>query len=189
MAQRHSGYSRIKSDLYVTPDSVYQELYKVEPWAKDAWDCCPINADFDFTEIAPLWSGPIRIATNPPFSCAEKIIRHAIALALEPASEGSGGSKIAMLLPHAFDAAKRRIDLWSAPFKIKYVLTDRIRWTNLVQKEAGPSMNHAWYVWDTSYNGPAMMRVIGGRGEDKGLAKISTLPKQKRITEVDKAVS
>ena len=53
-----------------------------------------------------------------------------------------------MLLPHAWDTAKGRVDLWSYPFLTKVVLTQRIRWENLEQKAAGPSMNHAWYVWD-----------------------------------------
>jgi len=28
------------------------------------------------------------------------------------------------------------------------VLTTRIRWVNLPQMEAGPSGNHAWFLWD-----------------------------------------
>lgn len=165
MAQRHSEYPRQDADLYVTPGWVYECLYQVEPWARQAWDCCPINSNVDFLTTSPQWM--VNIATNPPFSIAEKIIRHALAPKVH--------SKIAMLLPHAFDAAKGRVDLWDPPFKIKYTLTSRIRWENLVQKKAGPSMNHAWYVWDLGYDGPPMMGWIGGRREDKKLGAVSAL--------------
>jgi hypothetical protein len=181
MAQRHSEYPRQDADLYITPRWVYDCLYSVEPWAREAWDCCPINASFDFTKVAPVWFYGYDIATNPPFSIAEKIIRHALA-------QESGEGRIAMLLPHAFDAAKGRVDLWGPPFKIKYTLTSRIRWENLVQKKAGPSMNHAWYVWDLDYDGPPMMGWIGGKREDKKLGEISTLPEQGGIAGVDKTL-
>ena len=64
-----------------------------------------------------------------------------------------------MLLPMNFDAAKGRRDLFAEnpAFKAKYVLTKRIRWENLEQKAAGPSSNHAWYVWDRSHSGPPTM--------------------------------
>jgi hypothetical protein len=62
-----------------------------------------------------------------------------------------------MLLPHAFDAAKNRVDLWEQPFKAKYTLTKRIRWDNIEQKKNGPSSNHAWFVWDRDFARPPFM--------------------------------
>jgi hypothetical protein len=60
-----------------------------------------------------------------------------------------------MLLSNQFDTAGGRTDLFAAcrSFKAKYVLTRRIRWANLVQAKAGPSQNHAWYIWDRDYVG------------------------------------
>ena len=139
MAVRNSEYDLTPGQTYVTPQWVWEVLYDHFPHFRDAYECCPANSSFDF-----LQDDTIRkyIATNPPYGReAEKIVRHA--LHLTELAEGS----VAMLLPHAWDCAKGRVDLWSYPFACKIVLTRRIRWENLVQKAAGPSMNHAWYVW------------------------------------------
>lgn len=147
MSQRVSEYARIPGDVYVTPIWVYEALYLVEPWAVDAYDCAPLEPKLDFLEEKREALFCCNIATNPPFSLAEEFCRHAIA----------GAEKVAMLLPHAFDTAKGRTDLWLPPFKAKYVLTKRIRWENLEQKKNGPSTNHAWYVWDSTYDGKPFM--------------------------------
>jgi hypothetical protein len=144
MAERNSEYARQDGDTYVTPKWVYEALYEVEPWANGAFDCAPVNAEFDF--LKHDWMAPT-IATNPPFSLGEEFCRHALCVSL----------KVAMLLPHAFDTAKGRVDLWGEPFKAKYVLTKRIRWENLEQKKNGPSSNHAWYVWDWTYRDKPFM--------------------------------
>jgi hypothetical protein len=129
---------------------VWDALYSVEPWARDAWDCCPVNADFDFLSL-PTPRGYL-IATNPPYGkLAEKIIRHALG------QMRHCNGKVAMLLPHAYDCAKGRVDLFSnLPFQYKWTLTKRIQWDNLVHT-AQPSSNHAWYVWDWKYIGPPRM--------------------------------
>lgn len=141
MAQRHSEYKRMDADAYWTPQWVFDALYSVESFS-EPFDCAPRNADFDF--LAQDWiCPPLEIVTNPPFSKAESFVRHALKLA----------NKVAMLLPLAWDAAKSRRDLFENPrFKAKYVLCQRIRWENLEQKKNGPSSNHAWYVWDNTYN-------------------------------------
>ena len=144
MSQRKSEYTRMAGDLYVTPKWVWEALYNVEPWASKAWDCAPVAADFDFLSMPYRYQD---IASNPPFSLADRFCRHSLGMA----------NRVAMLLPHTFDTAKSRIDLWLRPFKIKYILTDRIRWDNLEQKKNGPSTNHAWYVFDQNYSGPPMM--------------------------------
>ena len=74
----------------------------------DAWDCCPAGAQFDFLKMTKLHGSDI--ATNPPYGkLAEKIIRHALALT-KPAA-----GKVVMLLPHAWDTAKGRVDLFENP--------------------------------------------------------------------------
>lgn len=161
MAERHSGRERMFADTYVTPQWVWDALYSVEPWARDAFDCCPELACFDFLECVPVKGFPA-LATNPPYKIAESIIRHA----LDQTAPAMG--KVAMLLPHAYDTAKGRVDLFNhLPFKCKWTLTKRIRWANLPQSKAGPSMNHAWFVWDWKYIGPPKMGwlpIDGGEG-------------------------
>lgn len=145
MAQRNSGYARIDGDTYVTPKWVFDALLKVEEFPGGWWDCAPVDAEFDFLRVLDTTDQP-NIVTNPPFSLAEKFCRHARYLT------NKNMGKVAMLLPHSFDTAKGRVDLWGPPFKVKYVITDRIRWENLEQKKNGPSTNHAWYVWDWGYS-------------------------------------
>jgi hypothetical protein len=156
MAQRHSNYARKADEAYWTPRWVYDALYSVETF-KAPWDCAPRNADFDFLEMK---IPPSRhIVTNPPYGAggklAERFVRHAL-------SAARGGYKVAMLLPMGFDAAKGRIDIFRdcPTFHCKIVLLTRIRWENLAQKKAGPSQNHAWYVWDERHTGPATMHWL-----------------------------
>lgn len=144
MSQRKSEYARIEGDTYVTPKWVFDALYSVEEFA-NPWDCAPINATFNFLELQDDFE---EIVTNPPFKLADEFCHHA--LKWTHALNG----KVAMLLPHAFDTAKGRWWLFDAPpFKAKYTLRQRIRWENLAQKKNGPSMNHAWFVWDWKYHG------------------------------------
>lgn len=166
MAQRHSEYALMDRETYVTPQWVWDALYSVEPWAKDAWDCAPEDAGFDFLALKP-WEMKPDIATNPPFSISEKFVRHAL----------EGAIRIAMLLPFAWNTAKSRRDLFEGPTaiaKAKYTLTKRIRWENLEQKKNGPSANHAWFVWDQSdervLKGLPPIEVLLPLSEEKGAA-------------------
>jgi hypothetical protein len=139
MPTRNSEYARVAGDTYVTPPWVYAALRRVEPWAERAFDCAPIERGaYDFLQD---WTFAGDLASNPPYGrLAEKFVRHALDM---PAPRN-----IAFLLPHAWDAAKGRIDLFKDQrFKGKYTVLERIRWLNLEQKPAGPSGNHAWFVW------------------------------------------
>ncbi len=146
MAQRNSGFERMPRETYVTPKWVWEALYSVEPWARFAWDCAPVDADFDFLATN---CPPESIATNPPYNQAPEFCRHAL----------TGASRVAMLLSIHFDSAHGRRDLFAdnPSFKAKYTLIRRIRWDNLVQSKAGPSQNHAWYVWDAEHRGPPIL--------------------------------
>src|SRR6185436_17303816 len=144
MAQRHSGYARQDADAYWTPQWVWDALYSVEPWARGAFDCAPCNKNgYDFLTDWDVYGD---IATNPPYGrLAEKFVRHALDLPDRP--------NVAMLLPHAWDCAKTRIDLFQdRRFTRKYTLTKRILWDNL-EHTASPSMNHAWFVWRSESRG------------------------------------
>lgn len=150
MPQRNSKFERQPSDTYVTPKWVWETLYAVEPWARQAWDCAPVNANFDFLSVDSPEAE--NIATNPPYGrLAEKFLRYSLHLTYPE------NGKVAFLLPHSFDTAKGRVELFNEPpFKVKYTLTKRILWDNLPHTGT-PSSNHAWYVWDWDYSGPAVM--------------------------------
>lgn len=137
------------NQTYVTPQWVWDALYKVEPWAATAWDCCPENASFDILK-AGFDDLPQDIATNPPYGhVGPKIVRHVTTLV----------SRAAFLLPADWDCAAGRRDLFNNPwFKRKYILTKRIHWDNISHKMDNkgkpiqPAGNHAWYVWNKTFS-------------------------------------
>lgn len=100
------------------------------------------------------------IVTNPPFGSggrlAVKFIDHALRL-----TKPHGG-KIAMLLRVDFDSAggRRRLFADHPAFAAKFTLTRRIRWANLPQSAAGPTQNHAWFVWSWAKD-PLSLPTIG----------------------------
>jgi hypothetical protein len=149
MAQRQSEYARIDGDTYVTPQWVFKSLDSVERF-DDPWDCAPVERGyFDFLRHVGVEK---EIVTNPPFRQSFAFVMHSLNCT-QPCQ-----GKVAMLLPHAWDTAKSRVHLFDrAPFKAKYTLTKRIRWENLEQKKNGPSMNHAWFVWDWAFQDKPFM--------------------------------
>jgi len=165
MSVRRSEYGLLPGDCYYTPAWVTEALLSVERFSEPIWE--PACGDCDMVRV--FWEKELNasgtdlstninflaedtsrgcrsIVTNPPYSngLAEVFVRHALDLT-EPVK-----GKVAMLLPLAWDSAKSRRDIFKEhpAFKAKYILTQRIRWKNLEQKANGPSMNHAWYVWN-----------------------------------------
>src|SRR5262245_21258959 len=162
MSQRNSGYVRRPDEDYPTPRWVTaiiaghldasEQFYSIwEPAAGDGALAeglrkCGLQVletvgDF-FAYIAPPESVDC-ICTNPPYGAdrrglqACEFIRHALTLV----------PIVAMLLRVDFDSAKTRVDLFrdNPRFSRKIVLLDRIKW---FEGEAGPSDNHAWFIWN-----------------------------------------
>lgn len=99
-----------------------------------------LTADY-LTTPAPKERYPA-IVTNPPYGQGGKLAVAFIEKALAEADY------VAMLLRIDFDSAKTRRHLFEHErFAMKYVLTERLRWTNIEQAASGPSTNHGWFVW------------------------------------------
>jgi hypothetical protein len=149
MSQRNSGYARVPLDLYVTPQWVFDALYRVEPWARDGFDCSPINAPFDFLATTEDLDN---VCSNPPYKLATKFTEHALRL-----TKNRQG-KVALLLPMQVDAAHGRRHLYEhgSHLRCRYLLTKRIQWANLPQTNRSSS-NHVWMVWDWKWWGPPIM--------------------------------
>jgi len=180
MSQRHSEYELVPGDCYYTPAWVTEALLEAEEFPESIWEpACggghivgvltrkfrhvnssdvSIGFKINFLHMHSIFPTVRSIITNPPFShgLAEKFVRHALHL-----TEDVNG-KVAMLLPHAWDTAKGRRDLFAEhpAFKAKHTLTRRIRWENLKQKANGPSSNHAWFVWDWKHSGPPTLGYL-----------------------------
>lgn len=162
-----SGYDRIEADFYPTEAWCTQALIKNYNFQGVIWEpACGegaisivlteagfdvVSTDLydrgfgtsgqDFFDQTGTPKDVRSIITNPPYSDAEKFIRHSINL-MSP-SHGS----VAMLLRHEYDCAAGRVDLFRHPaFAMKLSLTKRPRW--IAGSTGSPRHNYAWFVWD-----------------------------------------
>jgi predicted RNA methylase len=175
MSKRGPEYVRQKSEKYFTPDWVTSALLDRERFFGSVIDpgagaghildvltargitCRGLDIEPDRDDIAQMDFLTLdgiadNIITNPPFGHGGRLGLRFILAAL--AATESRGGKVAMLLPLTFDAGKTRQHVFgNCPQHVgKYVLTQRIRWANLIQKDAGPMENHCWHVWDWRKN-------------------------------------
>lgn len=180
MSQRNSGYERKPHEQYDTPEWVTHTLVQVlheryprlvvwEPamgagkmvqalrerswWTVHGSD---IQQCVDFLQAQPA-DDYNAIITNPPYSrrLSEAFVRRALDL-MRPVN-----GLVAMLLRVDFDSATTRADMFAdcPAWSKKIVLRKRIMWFVPPprpdgKKPAGPSENHAWYVWDWKHQGP-----------------------------------
>ena len=163
MSQRDSGYARVAFDQYETPEWATKALLPHIPkrvttiWEPAAGSgkmvralqygghavrASDIQDDIDFLTIKTDGCGDNAIITNPPYSCAQEFIEHALDLTYEESGF------VAMLLRTDFDHAKSRRHIFadSPAFSKKLILTKRIQWFE--DSKSSPSFNHAWFIWD-----------------------------------------
>lgn len=105
-----------------------------------------VGFQHDFTRPVPpvLFAGEIGgVFTNPPYEEAEAFVKNALAM-MEPI-----GGLVAMLLNVDWDSGKTRRRFFAdcPAWSRKLVLLDRIYWFDPEPGKAGPSGNHAWFVW------------------------------------------
>jgi len=105
---------------------------------------------------APGGAPPATIFTNPPFDRAEAFVERAL-MHMMLGRDTSASGRVAMLLPHEWDCARGRADLFDDPafgFAAKITLRRRIVWIGpdgvplRSAKRHGPKKQHAWFVWD-----------------------------------------
>lgn len=183
MSQKNSGFERKDGDEYMTPEWVAEALLTVERFCGRVWEpACGEGAiarvlstkrgygNLTATDINPAYSQgqsidfltadlvrdtdwPLMICTNPPYGKNGKLAVAFVERALELTKPSYG--KGCMLLPHGWDAAPGRKHLFAdfPAYVAIHCITKRIRWTNLPQSAAGPSVHHAWFVWDWARTG------------------------------------
>lgn len=177
MAVRASGFDRVPADLYQTPRWVIDALAEHinlnglcvwEPAcgegqmvkALESWGASVTATDItdhgfkamagvhDFADMRP----PPKlfhfdsIISNPPYGVQGKTGEAFIDCGLQWLSNGG---LLAMLLPVDFDSAKTRAKFFGdcPDFAAKIVLRRRIAWFEPQPGQAGPSANHAWFIW------------------------------------------
>jgi hypothetical protein len=175
MSQRLSGYERQPGDVYETPEWV---TCVVVPYLRGrcahVWDpangpaskiarvlraegfrATATNDDF-LARGAPPCDRIDVITTNPPYGTGGRLACQFIVHALELVSF------VAVLLRIDFDSAKTRVSLFrdNPAFAGKIVLLDRITWFERAGA-AGPSENHAWFLFDAKHRGPPTIVYAG----------------------------
>lgn len=103
--------------------------------------------DFTAPDLPQLMTSAFgAIITNPPYDQAEAFVAGALDLVAPT------GGVVAMLLKVDWDSARTRRRFFAdcPAWCRKLVLLDRIHWFDPEPGKAGPSENHAWYVWSFS---------------------------------------
>jgi hypothetical protein len=197
MAQRVSGYDRVADDRYETPPEITATIVpylrrQLYPVVKRVWEPAHSPKDklgnalrsagftvkstagnFLKTRIIVMPVGVDALVTNPPYGkqgkLAEAFIRHALDLEVP---------HVAMLLPVDFDSALTRAPLFGecGAFNGKIVLLRRIKW---FPGDAGPSTNHAWFVW--SRRGAGVLPMIRYATPEPQHADISAATKRRAV--------
>lgn len=186
MTEAASGYERQGLEKYFTPAWVTDALIEAVDLPSPIYDpaagaghiitavhayehlgqayASDISPDADWIDTADFLVNAHEfcssIVTNPPFGTGGRLAVAFIDRALALTKPRTG--KVAMLLRVDFDSAggRRRLFADHPAFAFKFVLTRRIRWANLPQSAAGPTQNHAWFVWDWS-KAPSIAPRIG----------------------------
>jgi hypothetical protein len=173
-----SGYARQDLEKYYTPTWVTEALFSVESFegavlepSCGAGDMLRViqkynpatGNDIDQPDGYDFLTKDLEapnVITNPPYGpdggLALAFVEKALAV-----TRGWDG-KVAMLLRIDFDSASGRHHIFAGhrAWHRKIVLTRRIRWTNIDQKKAGPSKNHAWFIWDWSKDPLALPTTV-----------------------------
>jgi hypothetical protein len=206
MSTRASGFDRVPADLYETPAWVVDALAEhVNLTGLSVWEpacgggkmvralqshgadvtATDLNdqnfegmADqFDFTvdEIAPGHFYFDSIITNPPYGPQGRTGTAFIERGLERLPPGG---MLALLLPVDFDSAKGRARLFgdNSHFAAKIVLRKRICWFDPQPGQAGPSANHAWFIWIRSHL--RHQRPVTLYAPSNEVEKINTTPQE-----------
>jgi hypothetical protein len=150
VAQKHHGGRARGLDIHTYEDPLVEPEIIVE-------------GDFLAMQYLPSRWGLTHVVKNPPFGergeTAVRFIEHALDLT-EPA-----GGTVTALLPSDFDHASTRRHIFDRhpAYAGQYKLLNRVRWTNLEQKPAGPKTNCTWFHWDWSKS-PAAEPWVGYLG-------------------------
>jgi SAM-dependent methyltransferase len=167
MSQRDSGYERKERDLYETPAWVTEVLLPHLPKLSSVLEpACGSGKMVAVLELAgyTVYSSDISqgvdfldqtredglfdaVITNPPYELARQFIEKSLTIA----------DHVAMLLRTDYDHAKGRAHLFGncPEFAKKIVLTKRIKWFE--DSKGQPSFNHAWFIWNSTHQGPPQL--------------------------------
>lgn len=114
-----------------------------------AWGACADFLDFGPNMLRWDW-----IIGNPPYSDAERHIRHALNL----------GNNVAFLLRLAFLESAARFPFWAEhPARRVYVLAERPAFADADNPQRAPgtdSAAYAWFIWERGYTGRPELEVF-----------------------------
>jgi len=178
-ARNFAQTEREQRDYYASPPKVIDDLFKVEKFSDNIWECAcgeghlskrmeelgkkVYSTDLidrgygiggiDFLLEGKEWKGDI--ITNPPYRLAQQFVEQA--LSLIPI-----GNKVAMLLKIQFLEGKSRKKIFEKyPPKKIYVWSGRISCAlngKFEDIKHGSPMMFAWYIWERGYSGDTILK-------------------------------
>lgn len=184
-ASNHSNLDRQKDDYYATDPKTIKELFEVENFGYNIWECACgeghlskeiekygksvmssdlVNrgyGDFfiDFLkDNVGNWQGDI--ITNPPYKYARQFVEKSLKIINDNELEDT---KVAMFLKLTFLEGKARYKLFKKypPAKV-YVYSGRRNCAKLgeFEKYTSSAVAYAWFVWYKGYVGDTIIRWI-----------------------------
>lgn len=177
-ASNHSLDIREENDYYATEPSAIDDLFAVEEFSKQIWECacgenhltkkmqeygkeiyasdiiqrCGDSFIADFLQSTEPYNGDI--ITNPPYKYAQEFCEKAIELT---------GNKVAMFLKLTFlEGQKRKKFFEKYPPKVVYIYSKRKNCAKNGDFEKYPSsaIAYAWYVWEKGFKGETIIKWI-----------------------------
>lgn len=177
-ASSHSDHDREANDYYATEPRVIEELFAVEDFSDEIWECAcgeghlskrmeELGKNVLSTDLVDRSYGVARvdflssydgigrdIITNPPYKFAQEFCERAIELA---------GNKVAMFLKLTFlEGQKRKKFFAQHPPKTIYVYSSRRKCAlNGKFEDTGSSAAaYAWFIWKKGFVGEPIIRWI-----------------------------
>ena len=189
-ASNHTNKERQKDDYYATDPKTIPELFEVERFSNNIWECAcgeghlseamlehgknVFSTDkvdrgygqlMDFLKEEMEWYGDI--ITNPPYKYAEEFLEKAMDTLKE-------GKKLAMFLKIQFLEGQKRFKLFKKyPPKIIYVFSDRqlCSMNGNFEKYKATALCYCWFVWEKGFVEEPIIRWINTKDKKSFIRK------------------
>lgn len=174
-ASNHAHSERQPEDLYCTHPRAVEELLRVETFSPKIWEPCDglghisdvltahgydvCRSDLytrgrdieqlDFLTADEVWGGDI--ITNPPYSCATKMVRKALSVVAD-------GRKIAMWLRILYLESAERKRLFDEFPPVRVWISSRRIPCGKDGKFGASAQGYAWFTWIKGYKGETTLK-------------------------------
>lgn len=174
-ASNHTDKERHRDDLYCTHPDATKKLLDVERFSVKIWEPCDglghisdvliengYNVrrsdlytrgrdieQLDFLSNGDEWNGDI--ITNPPYSCATKMVRKALSVVAE-------GYKVAMWLRILYLESAERKRLFEEFPPVRVWISSRRIPCGKEGKFGASAQGYAWFIWQKGHYGETILK-------------------------------